>query len=138
MFVRQRTFLGKPGFVVDGAFRPTAGGVLELPDAEGRVRRLSLRGFALDPCPRVVVDGVVVDAFPRLPRWASAACCVPLVLMGGGLVGGIVGIVTIYGNFRIARSRLPPVLRVVAGALLTLSAGGAVVAVSSWVHALGR
>jgi hypothetical protein len=33
----------------------------------------------------VVVDGVVVDAFPRLPWWASAMCCLPLVLLGGGL-----------------------------------------------------
>src|ERR1700740_2228584 len=77
--VRERSLLGRPGFVVDGTFRRSVRGVVEVADTSGRVHRLRLRGLPLDPCPRVEVDGVVVDVFPRLPAWMASLCMVPVL-----------------------------------------------------------
>jgi hypothetical protein len=139
VFVRERTFFGGPGFVVDGVYRPTVRGTLEVTDAAGRVHRLRLRGFPLDPCPRVEVDGAVVDAFPRLPVWASILCAVPVLLVAlGGLVGGILGICVVYSNFRIARASMPAAARVLCAMLLTLGALAASLAMAMWIRSLGR
>jgi hypothetical protein len=86
---------------------------------------------------RVEVDGAIVDAFPRLPPWVSALCTLPLLLVFiGGLVGGIVATLATYGNFRIARSRLPVIVRIVAGALVTGGAYVVTLGIGTWIRSM--
>lgn len=139
VLVRERGIFTRPGFVVDGAFKPAARGFVEIADPTGRLYRLRLRGFPLDPCPRIEVDGAVVDVFPRLPNWVTVACCLPLALLGiGGFVGGILGISATYGNFRIARASSPVVVRLAAGALMTVVAYAVMTGVRAGLRALVR
>jgi hypothetical protein len=139
VLVRPRTMTRNPAFMVDGVVQGAVHGMVEVTDAAGRVYKLRFRGFSLDPCPRVEIDGVVVDVFPRLPGWASALCTVPLLLMVlGGMVGAVMGVAAVYGNFRIARLRVPAVLRVVLGALLTAGACALTVAIGVGMRLLRR
>jgi hypothetical protein len=139
VFVRERTVFGSPGFIVDGSFRRMVRGFVEVPDATGRVHRLRIRGFPLDPYPRVEVDGVVLDVFPRLPGWATALCTIPAVLvLTGGVVGGVIGVFAVYGNFRVARTGLPGIARFALGALLTVSACALAFAVAFAIRSATR
>jgi len=137
ILLRGRNFFSRPGFIVDGSLRRSVRGLVEVTDETGRVHKLRLRGFPLDPYPRVEADGAIIDVFPKLPGWATAICSVPLLLIvAGGAIGGVLGTFATYGNFRIARIGAPVIVRLALGAIVTVSAYASMLAVSALLQLL--
>jgi hypothetical protein len=130
----MRTVTGRAGFIVDGVPARAVRGFVQITDHGGRIRKLRLRGFPFDPCPRVEIDGVIVDAFPRLPTWVSGLCAIPLLLILGGAAPAVLGVFAAYGNFRAARSKAPAPIKLAVGALATAAAVATSIAIASMLR----
>jgi hypothetical protein len=132
--VRMRSITGRSGFVVDGVLARPVRGVVEVTDAAGRIRKLRLKGLPFDPCPRVAVDGVIIDVCPRLSTWVTMLCMIPLALILCGAVPAVLGVFAVCANFRIARTGVREPLKLVLGFLATSVAIGITVALAFLVR----
>jgi hypothetical protein len=104
----------------------TGRGRYSLPTANGGMVPAQLRGGFLDAYPSLEINGVKHRTGPPTPVMLRVLALVPLVLVSGGMVGGLIGALGLMLNMAVARLSVSAVLK----ALMML--GILVVAVVTW------
>jgi hypothetical protein len=96
---------GKHSVTVGG--RPATGGTRRgdygLPTTDGRTVAAKVRSSLLDPYPTIEIAGVKYRTGPSVPVALRVLALLPLVLVLGGLIGGVIGALGIATNLGIAR-----------------------------------
>jgi hypothetical protein len=93
-----------------------------LTSTEGLISKIDFRPGILDPLPRVWVDGEKLTLAPPLKWYQWAWMGIPLIalIVLGGAIGAFFGLLAVFLNIMIFRSRLPVILRYLATILVTL------------------
>jgi hypothetical protein len=115
--VRPAGLLG-PKLLLDGQILKRAGGVYAAQDDAGVVARVRLK-TAIDPIPKVDIDGAIVEIARPLAWYEYAWAAWPLALIAlGGALGGLFGGGVAVANLHIMRKEWPAPARYAACVLL--------------------
>lgn len=135
--VVRRSFLGTISLLVDGVrVKPSTRRRLqwELPLRDGSTAHLEVVGQWTGL--RARVNGNEVPLEQRIPRWQVLISALPLALVVGGLIGGVIGVIGAGTNTVLVRRIRSTPLRVAALVGVTVLAGGAYLATAIAVSPL--
>jgi hypothetical protein len=96
-----------------------------LPGSNGGLVDAKLRSGLFDPYPMLEIDGVKHRTGPSLPAVLRVLVVLPLALLAGGALGGLIGATGLAGNMVIARTGQSAMLK--AALMLAVTAAAAVV-----------
>ncbi|SDI39527.1 hypothetical protein [Desulfosporosinus hippei] len=69
--------------------------------------------FGLDPIPKIVLDSVEFDLAQSLSWYEYLLCCIPLILISGGAIGGFIGLMGMRSNLWLIRiNKYPTYIRI--------------------------
>ncbi len=78
---------------------------------DGTISRITFKaGF--DVVPIMYVDGQVISLAPKSPIYVYIFSFLPLILLSGGLLGGLLGGASVAINMGIFRSQMPTVAKI--------------------------
>lgn len=132
--VTMNTFTGRSSVTVNGA--PVQGGRrggYDLPTANGGTVPAKVRANLLDPYPIIEVGGVKHRTGPQVPAALRVLTLLPLILVLGGAIGGLLGGVGAVTNLAVARTRQSTAAKAGIMVLVLLAAAVAYVVVASAV-----
>jgi hypothetical protein len=110
--VTTPTLWGKPSLTVGGQPAARVGSrQYLLPATAGGTVDAALRtGFA-DPYPSVEINGVRHRTGPKVPVVLRVLALLPILLVAGGALGGLIGALGVVANLAVARTRIPSVAK---------------------------
>ena len=126
----RRSPIGGIAVFVDGVRLRGRRSVYEVPGADGETHPMKVAGSWTGL--RAIADGWDTPLEPPVPAWSMVLALLPLVLVAGGLVGGILGALGLAINSVIGRSALRAPLRAVLMLLVLtgVAAAGAGIAIT--------
>ena len=103
VMVDSNFWSGKQVVTVDGVPMPSGGRKrFTLPAADGSTVEARVSSSLVNPFPKVEIAGVKHPTGPELPAVLKVMIVLPLMLIVGGLVGGLIGAMGMLANARIA------------------------------------
>lgn len=112
--VNMNSFTGKHAVTVGGhSVTSTGRRTYALPAADGRTVEGKVHSSFLDPYPSIEIGGVRHRTGPAVPVGLRVLALLPIVLLIGGLLGGLIGAVAIVSNLAILRTAQSTVVKVV-------------------------
>ena len=121
--VRTGGFFKGPRLLIDGAEVKGKRLRFKLRDNVGNEREIRLKGNALDPIPKVEIEGETIELVRPLAWYEYVWMGLPIVLVfAGGAVGAGFGIFAVYSSARIFRGDRSAAAKYVISALISLGA----------------
>lgn len=110
--VTTNAFWGHPAVIVNGvpALR-TGRRQYALPAAAGGAVKATVRSGFADPYPIVEVNGAQHRTGPSVPVVLRVLAPLPMLLIAGGALGGLIGALAFVANLAIARARTSSVVK---------------------------
>jgi len=103
VMVDSNFWTGRQVVTVDGVPMSSGGRKrFTLPAADGSTVEARVRSSLVNPFPTVEIAGVKHPTGPELPAVLKVLIVLPLMLVVGGLVGGLIGAMGMLANARIA------------------------------------
>ncbi|MHB8074510.1 hypothetical protein [Desulfosporosinus fructosivorans] len=70
--------------------------------------------LGLDPIPKIILDSAEFDIAQSLHWYEYLLCCIPLILISGGAIGGIIGFMGTRLNLLLIRiKKYPTIIRII-------------------------
>ncbi|MDO0822612.1 hypothetical protein [Desulfosporosinus nitroreducens] len=78
-----------------------------------RFLKIKRQLLGLDPIPKIVLDSVEFDLAQSLRWYEYLLCCIPLILISGGAIGGLIGLMGMRLNLWLIRiNKYPTFIRI--------------------------
>ena len=87
----------------------------EIKLSDGSVRKMYLKSVFYDYIPKVEINEEEILLARKLFWYEYVLSCLPLVLLAGGALGGVLGVIGVFSNMRIFRSEFPIVFKIMSG-----------------------
>jgi len=136
VIVDVNEWTGKRRLFVGGHEVPTTRGRFQFPAPDGQLIPGRIKPMRIwETHPKLEFGNVTHATGPEAPTWMKVLACLPILLIGGGALGAVLGVLAIVANLTVIRSGAPRAA-VVAISLGTLLSGAAILVIV-WLVATG-
>jgi hypothetical protein len=124
--VQRSVWTGRTKVFANGKelMRQKQGGHYEIELNDGTVRVMKVKGSSFDGIPKIFIDDKQIQVARKLSTLEYIAAVIPMALViVGGAIGGLFGALATVLNFRIIRSNLSTLAKVLIIIISTMGAG---------------